>query len=249
MANFWRLVNDVISDADVLLLLLDARLVDETRNLEIEDKVKRAGKPLIYVITKCDLVDKADAEKHKKYLKPCVFVSATMHHGTTLLREKILIEAKRMNHEHKTVRVGVLGYPNVGKSSLINAMKGKRSAPTSMMSGYTKSVQNIRADNRVMFIDTPGVIPYQEKDELKHSFIGTIDFTKSKEPDMIILELMERFPGIIEKYYHVDVKDDKEETLEDITVKQHILIKGGKPDTVRMARMILKDWQKGLIKQ
>ena len=91
MANFWQLVNKVIREADVLLLLLDARLVEKTRNMEIEDKVRKAGKVLIYVITKSDLVDKQDVEKYKKTLKPCVFVSAVKHHGTTILRERILI--------------------------------------------------------------------------------------------------------------------------------------------------------------
>ena len=76
MPSFWGLVNRVIREADVLLLLLDARLVNETRNLEIESKVRQKGKPLIYVVTKCDLVGKAHAEKWKSILNPCVFISA-----------------------------------------------------------------------------------------------------------------------------------------------------------------------------
>ena len=75
------MVNKVIIQADILLMTLDARLVDETRNQEIEDKVKYLNKPLIYVITKCDLADKAEVEKHKKELGLAVFVSAKEHHG------------------------------------------------------------------------------------------------------------------------------------------------------------------------
>ena len=63
--NFWKIVNDVIQDSDVLLLLLDARLVKETRNKEIEEKVKKAGKTLIFVVTKSDLANKDDVEKYK----------------------------------------------------------------------------------------------------------------------------------------------------------------------------------------
>ncbi|MBI5881377.1 GTPase, partial [archaeon] len=62
MANYWKLVNDVIREADILLEILDGRSIDETRNIEIEDKVKKSGKVLIYVINKCDLVDKDKME-------------------------------------------------------------------------------------------------------------------------------------------------------------------------------------------
>ena len=57
MRTFWNMVNDVIGDSDILLLVLDSRMAQGTRNLEIEDKVASSGKPLIYVLNKCDLVD------------------------------------------------------------------------------------------------------------------------------------------------------------------------------------------------
>lgn len=246
MANFWYLVNTVINDADVLLLVLDSRLIDETRNFEIENKVKRLEKPLIYVMTKCDLVEKKELEEKKKELKTAVFISAKDHLGTTILRERIMIEAKRAGVKDQ-ITVGVLGYPNVGKSSLINAMKGKKSAPSGNVAGVTKGLQKIKADNTLMFIDTPGVIPYQEKTYLKHALTGTIDFNHVKEPDLAVFELMMRYPGRLETYYGVKEADDKEETLEEIAVKRKMLIRGGGPDIVRMARVILKDWQKGSI--
>lgn len=246
MANYWYVVKEVIKDADILLLVLDARLINETRNYEIEEKVRLNDKPIIYVISKCDLVDKTFLEKKKKELSPCVFISAREHQGTAILRERILIEARKAYPDKNMVTVGVLGYPNVGKSSLINAMKGKKAARTSILSGYTKGVQKIRS-SRITFLDTPGVIPYMEKDYLKHAFIGTIDFTKAKEPDLIAMELMLAFPGQIEAFYGVEVKEDKEETLEEIAMDKKVLKKGGIADIDRASRMILKDWQKGII--
>jgi hypothetical protein len=246
--NFWKVVNKVIEESDVLLLVLDARLAKETRNKEIEDKVKKSEKPLIYVITKCDLVPKENSEKLKKSFRPSVFVSSKEYHGMNLLRERILIEAKRAYPEFKKYFVGVLGYPNVGKSSLINAMKGKSSASTSMMSGHTKGVQKVKADNKIVFLDSPGVIPYKEKDNVKHAFIGTTDFTKVKDPDLVVIDLIDTFPGIIEKYYDVPISDDAQETIELIAKKKNLMKKGAKPDVMKAARQILKGWQTGKIK-
>lgn len=243
--NFWKLVNKVIGEADIIILLLDARLIKETRNPEIELKVRRANKPLIYVITKSDLVKKETLEK--RHLRPSVFISAKDHSGITILRNRILIEGKRAYKNKKDFKVGVLGYPNVGKSSLINAMKGKRAAPTSSVSGFTKGIQKVRADNRLMFLDTPGVIPYMEKDNTKHAFIGTIDFNRVKDPDMVVMELMEKYPGEIESHYGVE-SDDIEVAIELISKKHNMLRKGGVADVDRAARMILKDWQTGKIK-
>ncbi|MFT4304957.1 MAG: GTPase [Candidatus Woesearchaeota archaeon] len=249
MVNYWRLVNKVINEADLLLLVLDARLIKETRNKEIERKIIDSEKPLIYVINKCDLVKEEDLRKYKQRIRNSVFISSKDKTGLKSLQEKIHIYSSKIKKEHfsNKINVGVLGYPNVGKSSLINAMKGKKSAKTSALSGYTKALQKIKTDKKIVMIDTPGVIPYKETDDLKHSLTGTIDFTKIKEPDSIVFEMMEKFPGKIENYYDIKINEDFEETIEKIALKKKILIKGGLPDTKRMSRMIITQWQSGKI--
>ena len=248
MSSYWETVDKAIWDADVILLLLDSRMVRESRNREVEEKVTALGKPVIYVITKCDLIPKEKGEVWKKKLNPCVFVSARERLGLGKLRERILIEAQRSKIKRKSIRVGILGYPNVGKSSLANAMKGKHSAPVSPSSGFTKGVQKVRADKRILLLDTPGVIPYHEKDEAKHGMIGSLDFSNVKEPDLAAIKLMRRFPGKVETFYGVKNTKDKEVVLEDIAVKKNLKMKGGKPDINRAARMVLKDWQRGEIR-
>jgi len=237
------MVNTVITGSDILLVVLDARMAQGTRNLEIEDKVAASGKPLIFVLNKCDLVDKPLLEQYKRIIPNSIFISAKHHLGTIMLREKILRTAGRLNL-HSAVRVGVLGYPNVGKSSLINALKGKSAAKTSSISGYTKHIQKIRT-SKIILLDTPGVIPYKEKNDFKHNIIGTIDHSKEKEPDVVAVNLMHMFPGVIENCYGVEVIMDKEQTLENIAIKRNMVKKGSKPDIIRAAKMILKDWQTG----
>lgn len=246
--NFWKAVNRVIREADILLLLLDARFVDESRNREIEDKVRLVRKPLIYVITKSDLVEKEKVEACKRTLRPSVFVSVKDRTGRTRLKERIIIEAERVYGNKERINIGVLGYPNVGKSSLINFMKGKHSAQTSSLSGYTKTTQTIKSDRRLYFIDTPGVIPYMEKDALKHVSMSVIDFMKVRGPDLMVMELMRKYPGKIEAHFGVPVSGDKEKTIEEIALKKNVLMKGGLPDIERICRSILKDFQKGKIR-
>jgi hypothetical protein len=246
--NFWKDVNRVIKEADVLLLLLDARYVDGSRNAEIEDKVRSVKKPLIYVITKSDLADKKNVEAFKKTLKPCVFVSVRERSGRTRLKERIIIEGERVYGNKERINIGVLGYPNVGKSSLINYMKGHHSAHTSSLSGYTKTTQTVKSDNRLYFIDTPGVIPYHEKDAVKHVAMSVIDFMKVRDPDIMVMEMMRKYPGRIEAHFGVSVNEDKEKAIAEIARKKNVLMRGGVPDVERICRSILKDIQNGKIR-
>jgi len=245
MPNFWNIVNRVINDADVLVMVLDARMIAETRNIEIENKIQRLKKPLIYVLNKSDLVDENTLMKLKKSVSNSVFLSAKLHQGTNKLREKIMIAASRMKKER--VKVGILGYPNVGKSSVINALKGSAAAKTSSISGYTKGVQKINT-SKMMLLDTPGVIPYKEKDNLKHNMIGTIDYSKEKDPDVVVMQLMKQFPGVIEEYYDVKISKNTQTTLNAIAKKKLMLKKGSELDIIRTATMILKAFQNGKIK-
>ncbi len=245
MPNFWKVVNDVIRESDILLEILDARMVEESRNKEIECKVQESGKMLVYVINKCDLAEKSALEKWKRKLKPSVFISAKDHLGTTMLREAILKHGKNK----KRVTVGVLGYPNTGKSSVINALKGRAAASTSPVSGHTKGIQTIRVSQRLYLIDTPGVFPYQEKDENKHAMLSAKTFTNLKDPEGSVIKMIELMPIEIETYYGVDHDDDPEIVLEQIALKLKKLKKGGLPDTNSAARIILKDWQEGNIKR
>ncbi|MFQ5474674.1 MAG: GTPase [Candidatus Nanoarchaeia archaeon] len=242
MVNFWRVVNSVIKEADAIVEVVDARTVENTRNIEIEDKIKKVGKKLIVAINKCDMISKKESEAIQKRVPNSIFISSVERLGTRKLREKILRSSNK-----KEIKVGVLGYPNTGKSSLINALKGRAVARVSAQSGHTRGLQLIRISKRLTLIDTPGVFPYKEKDEGKHAMTSARSTHDIKDLELAVLELIESLNGKIEKHYRVKKHKDTEETLEAIAIKLKKLKKRGVPNTKLAARTIIQDWQAGKI--
>lgn len=249
MANFWKIVNEVIRKSDVLLLVMDSRIPQLTRNEEIENRIKRYGKKIIYVLNKCDLADKKALEELKDELGNCVFISTKEHWGIRKLREAIMRTGKSLAKEagREKIIAGVLGYPNTGKSSVINFLRGSAAAKTSPESGYTRGYQFVNAGNKILLIDTPGVISYSDKEEANNAIIGAKSFSSLKEPDLAAMELIRLLGGKVEKHYGVEPGIDECDTLDKIAVKNNRMRKGGKPDTLLMARIIMKDWQQGRI--
>jgi ribosome biogenesis GTPase A len=242
MVNYWRLVNRVMEDADIVLLVVDARLPEETRNREIEQKLVQKNKRLLYILNKCDLVTKEAIERIKKDFEPSVFVSSKEKFGGTILFKKIM----EMSKGNDCI-VGVLGYPNVGKSSVINLLKGKKSASVSPHSGHTRGVQFVKAKGKIKLIDTPGVLPFNEDDLLKKVIIGSYNPEHLREPDFYAMKLVELCPDMFENYFGIKYENDAYDFLEKAAMKRHVLIKGGGPDMVRVSRQLLYDWQRGKV--
>lgn len=245
MSRFRWIVDKVIEKSDIVLEILDARFIEKTKNSRIEHRVKNRNKILIHVINKCDYADKKYLDEIKPTLENCVFVSATKHFGMTMLRQKIRILAHK-NKINKPI-VGVVGYPNVGKSSIINVLKGKASAKTSAEPGYTKGAQYLRIGNDFLMIDTPGVISKEKNEEGELVLIGAKNPYTMKDPDLSVIQLIKDHPGLIEKKYGVAVKKDEEATIEDIALKLNLKKKGNLPDIARTSRKILQDWLTGKI--
>ncbi|MFW6449883.1 MAG: GTPase [Nanoarchaeota archaeon] len=238
MVNFWKIVNRVIAKSDVVLQVIDSRIPELSRNLEIEAKIKRQERKLINVLNKSDI------GKIKTNIENAVYVSAKKKQGTSILKRKILYLGGK---QKKEIVVGVVGYPNTGKSSVINALAGKSKATTSAKSGFTRGLQFVRAGSRIVLIDTPGVIPFKEKDEFKQALIGAKDPAHIQDPENVALHLIEVLQGKIEKYYGIDEKAFGDEKLEQAGQKLKILAKGGEVDIQRTSRKLISDWQRGVI--
>lgn len=243
--SYWKIVDEVIAKSDIILEVVDARFPMESRNEELEHKVKKAKKQLIVVLNKCDLVSKDLMDKIKKTIPNSVFVSSKQNYGTTILRKMILSISK------KTITAGVVGYPNTGKSTLINMLKHSAAAGTSSQSGFTKGMQYVKIDNNILLIDTPGVLAYRETDESKLALLNAKTAAQVKEPDIPAMEIITRFknnnPLTFEKYYHVKIKDDPYETLEEIGRKTRNFKKKEEININSVAKKIVEDWQKGKI--
>jgi len=252
MTSYKVLVRDVIKKADVLLEVIDARFPEETRNSEVEKEIIRLKKPFIIVINKCDLVSKEKLEKTKARLSriaPAVFVSSKDRSGTTMLRHQILASACIKGRD---ILVGTLGYPNVGKSSVINGVTGRHRAGTSPISGHTKGVQHVDAGSRIMFMDTPGVIPFDENDEYVQGLLGIKDATHLKDPIGVALKIIEKMlaenKAALESFYKVTFETQNSYTGLELIGKQcNFLQKKGEVDEMRTATRIINDWQTGLL--
>jgi len=234
------LVDQVMRNSDIVLIVIDARMVNQSMNKFIDSKIKKYGKKYLYVINKIDLISKQEQDKIN--LKNSIGVSSKNHISTVRLLNKIIGLAKG----RRPITVGVVGFPNTGKSTLINALKGRKSARTSSVSGYTKGLQWIRITRSIMMIDTPGVLHYTKSTDLLS--IGVLNAESLEDPEMSAVKLIESLDGKIEDYFRVERKEDLFEILEDIAIKKNILKKGGVPDTKRIAIEIIRLCQKGKIR-
>lgn len=248
------MIKNIIEQSDIILEILDARFIEKTRHKDLEKKIIDLDKKIIYVLNKSDLVNVQEVNKRVELekLKPHIFFSSKERNGTAILRNFIKKEAKKIKKD--AVNVGIIGYPNTGKSSLINVLIGKPSAKVSSIAGFTKSIQKIKLSRGVYLIDTPGIIYPEERlsinreSPIKHSQIGAIDWNMIKDPEIIVNSLMKEYPEIIEKYYSIDSNKDSEILLELLGRRLNYLKRGNIVDETRTAKHILRDWQEGKIR-
>jgi len=244
------LLEKVIEVSDIVLEILDARFPKEMQNKDIEKLIKDKGKKVIYVLNKSDLTRKRD-----KRLNPKVFVSCKNHNGINELRDKIKQEAAKVKKrgDFNRVHVGVIGYPNTGKSSLINLLIGRTSAKTGSDAGFTKGIQKLKLTEGINLLDSPGVIPSDEYSTISEEKIsqnvkfGGKSYSQVKNPELALNEIVKSNKKDLEEFYKMKF-ENAEDLIEKIGREKGFLKKGGEVNSDRASRFVLKDWQLGIIK-
>lgn len=279
MEPYWDLVKQIVKESDIVLEILDARAVDLSRNEQLEKIIAEAGRPRIFVVNKADLVSKKDLEiavekvarqRNTESEYVVYFSNRIKRTAKNLLtkirqvfakhgkRESFIPAIKRPYREaHGDIVVGVVGYPNVGKSAVINALAFKKKANVSSKAGTTHGIHWISAGEEIKLIDTPGVIPLSFQEEARLGIIAAKNPEKLKDPDIVAAKIIEMFKkenklDRLERFYNFRVKEENIENpyliLEQISLEKKHLRKGGFPDEKRTAIMLVKDWQTGKLK-
>lgn len=264
----WDLIKRIINESDLVLEVLDARLVELSRNEEVERLIDEIGRPVIFVVNKSDLVSRESLEKQINQLRikgEVVFISAKKPRDVKVLLYAIkrvfnkygkrkFVERKigdpkiKIREAKGNIVVGVLGYPNVGKSSIINALSHKKKVKVNKRAGTTHGIHWIKSVSEIKLIDSPGVIPLTREDEIRYGLIGAK--TEIANPEIVAYSIIKLFlkenKKKFEDFYGVKIDNSNvDEIVKKLGQKRNYLLKGGIIDEHRICSMIVRDWQQG----
>lgn len=243
----WSLVYKVIESSDIIIEVLDARFIKLSRNEKIESDIKRKEKKLVYAINKSDLLDNEFVNNFQHEIRPSFYISSVKKTGITFMKKKIIGYAAEFK-DKKEIIVGVIGYPNTGKSSVINSLSGRKVAGVSPVSGFTHAIKKIKMAKNIYLLDTPGVIPYSSQDSVILALFGAVDIAKIDNKDAVVDYIFKNYPGTIESQFGISNSSDFDTKIEAIAKKMNFLKSFAEPDTERALKYIINLWQTGKIK-
>ncbi len=232
----WAFLRKLIREADVVIEIIDARDPSATR-IQLAERWAGSNR-LVIAVNKIDLLEKG---ARPVLPRGVVRVSGKDQSGDS---RKRLLEAIRKRARKLPARGVVVGYPNVGKSTLINMLARRKAARVAPVAGTTTNIQWIRVESDILISDFPGVFPKGErKEELVRK--GALD---TPDPESYVHEQAERIirnkilRRWIEEYFDIDLSDAKnsEDVLERIAKRRGLLQKGGEINASAAAGVLLK---------
>lgn len=244
---------------DIIIEILDARIPNSSKNPIINEIT--ANKKRIILLNKADLADKRETSEWIRLFEKegykAIEINALNGRGIDKLY-KILNEFQAERDEEKRnsrpLRIMILGVPNVGKSSLINRLSGRKSTKTGNKPGITKGKQWITLENGMQLLDTPGILwPKFEEPEvgLNLAFAGSIKDEILEIQDIgleLIGFLADNYPEeFMNRYKLSDLSDDKLTNMEALALKRGFILPGKRIDYERTARTVIDEFRAGKI--
>ena len=263
MAKAKRLISENIGLIDVVYEVIDARMPISSKITDIEEYTK--NKPKILIMNKADLCDLEETKKWQKYYenKGYKVLMISLEGNVNLkplldLTDEILKQLNEKREKEGLIkrknRVLIIGVPNVGKSTLINRLSGKKVAQIGNKPGVTKGLNWIRVNDRIELLDTPGILwpKLEQKNALNLATFTAIreEILPKFEVASYILETLEKYyKNLLNERYNIEnLDEDIVETLEKIGKKRGCLIKGGEIDYDKVMDLIISDVKNGYIK-
>ncbi len=260
MTKTRRMIEENLKLIDIVVELVDARIPLSSRNPQIDEIV--GAKPRLLLLNKADIADNELNREWERYFTskgiPTMLVSSTTGKSLNgvltrcreILKDKLESDKAR-GIVNRSVKMMIVGVPNVGKSSFINKLSGRKSAKTGDRPGVTTGKQWIRLTSGFELLDTPGILWPKFEDQqvgLKLAYTGAIrdEVIDTEELACYFLEyLRDSYPAALaDRYKMTDIEDMKGyELLELLGRRRGFVVSGGEIDTLRASAVLLDEFR------
>ena len=263
MAKTKREIKEKLNLIDIVYEVIDARMPISSKIVDIDDLI--GDKKKILIMTKYDICDKEETNKFIKHYEKLGYIvipvdlinkndtSKIIEVSKSILEEENKLRASK-GLKPRSIRALIVGVPNVGKSTLINRLVGKKSAGVGNKPGFTKSLSWIRINKDIELLDSPGILwPKMDNQKSAH-ILASLSSIKEEILDnmdlscFILKIMMELYPKNLEDRYGItELDEDFIETFDIIAKKRGCLTKGGVADYDKVASVIVNDLKNGYL--
>lgn len=262
MTKARRMMQENIKLIDLVIEVVDARAPLSSRNPDIDELGK--NKFRIILLNKADLADPKYNTLWTNYFKKkgILVQEINSRSGAGIKNIQALVQEackekierdRRRGILNRPVRAMVVGIPNVGKSTFINALAGKACTKTGNKPGVTKGKQWIRLNKGLELLDTPGILWPKFEDQKvgeRLAAIGSINdeiLHMDELAHLVLSYLYREYPDLLKERYQIELSEDAYAMLREICIVRKCFQKGEEPDIDRAAGMVLEDFRSGKI--
>lgn len=265
MAKTKREIREKLNLIDIIYEVIDARMPISSKIKDIDDLIK--DKPRILIMTKYDLCDKKETDKFISYYEKLGYKVVPVDLANNKNVKKVLdlseSVSKELNDKRKSkglkprnLRALIIGIPNVGKSTLINRLVGKKAAGVGNKPGFTKSLSWIRINKDIDLLDSPGILWPKLEDQYEARILAIFSSIKEEilnKEDLALFAiniLTKLYKDKLESRYNIKVDNMTNiEVMEEIAKKRGCVTKGNIIDYERAATIILNDIKNNAFKE